>query len=353
MGQTLNNQIEIGIISSTQDTASQNIKQHLINSYDWKKEPIDSYFKERDQKNQDNQKNEESSRLTHQLEFLRSKISSYYSLNYHSTKIHLFEFTEKLINLERLDLLLGVSYFIFISKHKSASGIPALTVHSIGNWDKAELGGEPKTLSISWPDFLYNGFKNLKEEAKKENLDIQITPEVTHHGPLIKKPASFIEIGSSEKEWSVPIYGKVISKVVMKTLNDIFNNKSSENINGNATATTNSTQNQINPIDHIVAFAIGGGHYCTSFVGIYDKIHFSHICPKYFAKNLDKEMIYQAIESSKPKANLILLDWKSIPSNDKHRIFEIANQIANESKYKDLKVKKLKELKRELSEKQN
>src|SRR5581483_11013747 len=40
---------------------------------------------------------------------------------------------------------------LFASRHRAESGKPALTVHPIGNWGEAALGGKPRALSPTAP----------------------------------------------------------------------------------------------------------------------------------------------------------------------------------------------------------
>ena len=42
-------------------------------------------------------------------------------------------------------------------------------------------------------------FYTLKKKLK---LDYEVSYEVTHHGPSLDVPAMFVELGSSENQWS-------------------------------------------------------------------------------------------------------------------------------------------------------
>ena len=70
-----------------------------------------------------------------------------------------------------------------------------------------------------------------------------------------------------------------------------------------------------------IAFCIGGPHYCNNFNKILERtdIATGHICPKHALEYLDESLIRQAIEMTKEKVDLILLDWKGL-GKEKARI---------------------------------
>ena len=211
-------------------------------------------------------------------------------------------------------------YVVFPSEHRSEKNVPSLTVHCTGLWsDDTTFGGKPKSLSIAWPAFLKESFLILKQKAEANNLkDIMITPEVTHHGPFVKKPHAFIEIGSTEEQWNNAGLAKIIASTIIETLDKIFS-----------------------PDYHFnykVAFGIGGTHYCNNFIKVFLSKEFalSHICPKYATANLDDELILQALSSSEPKAEIIILDWKGI--QDRQRIKSLLESM----KIEYLKTKNIK-----------
>ena len=117
--------------------------------------------------------------------------------------------------------------------------------------------------------------------------------ECTHHGPYCNKPISYIEIGSSKKEWQIKEAGEIIANIIMEVLIGY----KEEN--------------------YRIALGIGGTHYCSNFnkIELNTDIAFAHICPKYQLERLDKEVLRQAIEKS--KASFCLLDWKGLGKNKK------------------------------------
>src|SRR6266480_1673546 len=61
---------------------------------------------------------------------------------------------------ERVDLV------IYLSKHRSESGRPSLTVHPIGNPGPAKFGGQPETLVPSTPEWMTAALRGLRHAAR-------------------------------------------------------------------------------------------------------------------------------------------------------------------------------------------
>lgn len=93
---------------------------------------------------------------------------------------------------------------LFISKHASASGAPALTVHPIGNPGRAraDMGGFPGKCPPPSPR-LAPMYRRLASVVARSPLqgDFQVSLEGTHHGPWVTSPSMFAEIGSQEAQW--------------------------------------------------------------------------------------------------------------------------------------------------------
>lgn len=248
------------IITSTKDSASINIKESLLAIYSFSR--TSEKFNEED--------------------------------IYRYNDIYLCTINKDLIYSENIDKEIeqkirlpeegGFSVFIFASKHRSAENQPALTVHPIGNWGNAKYGGNIRTLCFTNAIILKNLFLGLNNSQ-----GYNVTLEATHHGPYIEKPALFIEIGATEKEWADRNAGRIVANAVMNSL--VSENKSGK-----------------------TAFAIGGLHYPSTFNKILLRTDYliGHICPKYNLENLDEELILQAMEKTTPKSELVILDWKGL-----------------------------------------
>lgn len=215
---------------------------------------------------------------------------------------------EEIIYTENLDMekINQYDFIIFASKHKSEKNEKSLSVHVPGNWRGAELGGEAGKICKASALFLKQIFEKLKTNADKHELkDYHVTMECTHHGPLINKPCFFIEIGSTENEWTNRRAGFIIAKTISEIIEDFKENPYNE-----------------------VAVGIGGPHYCPNFnkIQLNSNIALSHIIPQY-ALPLSEEMIKEAIEKTEEEVDFVLLDWKGIGNADeRQRIIDILDK---------------------------
>ncbi|MFQ5474696.1 MAG: D-aminoacyl-tRNA deacylase [Candidatus Nanoarchaeia archaeon] len=216
-------------------------------------------------------------------------------------RIRLVTTDKNSIDCEHIDKELPSDLIIFATKHQSAAGIPSLSVHSPGNWGNAEMGGKDNFLCTAPPNLLRHALFKLEEKAKE--MEQEIVQECTHHGPALDCPVMFIEIGSSEVQWTDPKAGDIIAQTILELLDEI----------------------NIIP-KHKIAFGIGGPHHCPQFTRAIHRtdLAFGHICPKYMLTSLTKKMIEQAIQ--KPKADIVVLDWKGL-SSEKRRIKDILDSL--------------------------
>jgi D-aminoacyl-tRNA deacylase len=254
--------MNIAIICSKGDTASMTIRQALLELYPFK-ETQDLF-----------------------------EANPVYELN---TDVRLYTTETRSIYCERIDAKIGADLFIFATRHEAKSGIPSLSVHTQGNWAKAELGGVDRQLGISPACYLKEGLKKLDELGAGLKADgFDIIQECTHHGPYMEKPSLFIEIGSSEKQWGDIEPAKVIAQVIHHLIAG-------------------------EPPNCRAAVGIGGPHHTPNFkkVVLSSDIAIGHVCPKYMLAHLDKELLMQAIDKTVPKAELIILDWKGLDSKEK------------------------------------
>lgn len=206
---------------------------------------------------------------------------------------------EEIIYTKNLDLekIHSYDFVIFASKHQSEKKEKSLCVHVPGNWRSADFGGERGNVCKSSALFFKQLFEKLNENATNHNIKgYNVNMEVTHHGPLIEKPCLFIEIGSSENEWTDRKAGFVVAKTIQETIEDFKENPYNE-----------------------IAIAIGGPHYCPSFNRIQknSNVAISHIIPIYAAP-ITEEMIKEAIEKTEEEVDFILLDWKGL-GNSEHK----------------------------------
>lgn len=177
---------------------------------------------------------------------------------------------------------------IFLSKHKSASEKKALTVHPIGNWSEAKLGGKDNELTPASPHLMSALLRSIKKSAG-HLPDYDVVFEVTHHGPLLETPTLFMEIGSTEAEWT----NTDASAAMASALSSFSENKS-----------------------YPIAVGVGGGHYAPRFTetALSKKLDFGHMIPNYAIDFNDAEklssMISRAMENS--NTDLVFVHRKSM-----------------------------------------
>ena len=271
---------KIAIIASSKDTAGVNIRNNLIEIFDFE---------------QTNDK------------FDNNTVHEYNKIKHKIIKLYLID--DDLIYSESIDRKIEADILIFVSKHRSKENMPTFTIHPIGNWNNADFGGQEKKLCFSSAVLFKNLFIELNKITK--NTNYISTMEATHHGPYVEKPAIFVEIGSKETEWNNNLNGEIIAKTIINALKN-QNNK------------------------YKFAFGIGGPHYCNNFnkIILRTDFAFSHICPKYMLEKLDEEMITQAIKKTLEKIDFVVLDWKGL-GTEKQRIVELLKNFNIEVKRTD------------------
>ena len=122
----------------------------------------------------------------------------------------------RLIHADGIDQQIDAGLLIFLSRHYSANPVPVLTVHVTGNFGKAELGGTDRTLALAAPAMMQATLRSL---AKHCPNGYRVSYEVTHHGPTgLCIPSFFVEIGSTEKEWTDPVAGRAVAESVLSAV---------------------------------------------------------------------------------------------------------------------------------------
>jgi D-aminoacyl-tRNA deacylase len=243
--------MRIGIISSSADAASENIKQHLL-----------GYF-------------------------------SGQTISLGGNAVELFSYPQETIFIENLDAL-QKDLLIFVSKHQSKAAIPSLCVHTPGNWGSADVGGIPRQLCTAPAEFLKAMFIALRQH----NIGYDVVQEATHHGPFLKTPCAFVEIGSTAQEWQNPEAGEAVAQAILDVLSK-----------------------PIKPFPSVIG--IGGLHTCPNFTKlILGEYCLGHVCPKYALQDLDAEMLSQAIERTLPRPEKAMLAWKGL-GTEKERIVKL------------------------------
>lgn len=188
-------------------------------------------------------------------------------------------------------------YAVVLSPHRSTTAGKIITAHFPGNWGNAEMGGKNRTLNIAYASKIKEFIKNATRLAEWSGWPVCM--EVDHHGPTPIKPIIFVEIGSSEKEWT----SKEAAEIVAKATADMLK----------STATYESV------------FGVGGGHYAKEFTQLMLKsgLAVGHILPKYAIDDIDYSLFLQAIERSVEKTDSVVLlkDQANLGQKEKIREF--------------------------------
>ncbi len=184
---------------------------------------------------------------------------------------------------------------IFLSRHSSQSGTPTLTVHTPGNFGAAELGGLPRTVSVCPANAMADALKALTRQKTEHNLGYQVSYEATHHGPSLAVPTMFVELGSSEAQWSDKVAAAAVAEAAM------------------AAAANFGVSCQP------AVLGIGGTHYNQKFtqMALNSGVAFGHMIPKYAVSEVSDELLRHCIERTKESVGSAVVDWKGIRSEDK------------------------------------
>lgn len=208
---------------------------------------------------------------------------------------------------------LNTEFIIFATRHSSKSGKPTLSVHPVGNWGKAELGGKDRTIVKTSSALMKSYLRGLKEQQEQKNLEFEVSYEVTHHGPFLETPCCFIEIGSTEKQWRNEKAGLAVAETIME---------------------------KTSFPECKTSIGIGGLHYNPHFtqIALSTEYAFSHMCPKYALPNFDGKMLEKAINASIEGVQEIIVEYKGL-GQEKQRILSLLEK-------QSLPVKKTREIKK-------
>ncbi len=252
------------IVTSSEDPASMNIRERLLDLRRWKQ---DGSFSGHDVLAAD--------------DFLMVQVD----------RIHLDE--DHIDGRVGEELGKSISTTIFASRHSSESRIPTLTVHPIGNYSRADYGGVDGTLSPASPNLMTEALRMLAKNAS--DLDFKVSFETTHHGPLTDGPAFYIEIGSYDELWTRKDAAEAIAKTVLGAEDK----------------------------EYPTLTCVGGGHYAPRFtdLALSRKASIGHMAANYAVDALDDRSILQMSERS-GGAERVYFHRKSMPKPVYRRLVE-------------------------------
>jgi D-aminoacyl-tRNA deacylase len=197
----------------------------------------------------------------------------------------------------------SIQLLIFLSRHKSQSGTPTLSVHTPGNLSDAPLGGLPRTVSVSPASAMKEALKAMKKAQQQMNLEYEVSYECTHHGPSLDVPAMFVELGSSEKQWLDAEAAEAVAKGALAAA-------SYSNV-------------------HPTVLGVGGPHYNTKFtnLALETEVAFGHIIPKYAIGDVDADLLRQCVAKTVEPVTKAVLDWKGVKGAEKPRLLGLLAEV--------------------------
>jgi D-aminoacyl-tRNA deacylase len=242
------------IVSSAEDPASTHIKNCLLEQTNWEEEGI----------------------------FYSTPV-------YRSTamkNLTMVTIPDKKIRHENIDkevqetLHIDPTIAIFLSRHRSKTGEPTLTVHPIGNYSDAQFGGQPKTMIPAAPKMMTHLLRLINKHLRSTDLQYKVCYEVTHHGPFLRIPTLFAEVGSTEAQWSQKEPAAIIATSLLELLR------------------TYQMEGDF-PVVIPVLLGIGGGHYAPRFteIALQKNVAFGHMIPTYKIDEgaIDDEILQKTI----------------------------------------------------------
>lgn len=244
------------IVTSKEDIASMNIRDHLLRGWSWKESGAFEGFP-----------------VLLSGDFLMVTIPEIH-LDRDNIDRQVTEATGK-----ELDVV------IFASRHRAESKIPTLTVHPIGNYSKADFGGLDCRLVKASPHLMTSSLRALRQKA--DDLGFGISFETTHHGPYLETPTFFIEIGSDETFWTHKGAAEKIAEVIMTT-----QEKKAE-----------------------VVMCAGGGHYAPRFtdLALENDVSIAHMAANYALDALTEEAVMKEMIAKSSNPKMIYFHRKSMP----------------------------------------
>lgn len=210
---------------------------------------------------------------------------------YHGKNFDLVVISTPAISADWIEEKYQYDSYVFLSKHASESGTLALTCHSTGNFSEAQFGGFPRQMAIPHPHLQKSYMKHLWTK-RNDFSKFEITIEATHHGPTaLNKPALFIEIGTTQKEWNDKKLCENVAKIIVEEVCK-------------------------EPEKHKVAICFGGTHYPKKFNKelIEGEFALGTVIPKHALDTLDSALFSHILDRNK-EAKYALVDWRGLGKN--------------------------------------
>jgi D-aminoacyl-tRNA deacylase len=196
----------------------------------------------------------------------------------------------RLIEQDGLDRSVQADLLIFISRHASIEPIPVLTTHVTGNIGAADLGGKPGSVAVASPGWMHAVLHGLARHAPP---GYRVSYEVTHHGPSdLETPSLFVEIGSTEKEWTDRSAGTAAAQAILEA----------------------------EPGDILSVLGIGGNHYARreTEIALRSQTAFGHIVHTRDTGLVGTEML--DLLAQRGRAEAVFIDRKALKPGEVNRL---------------------------------
>ena len=219
------------------------------------------------------------------------------------------------VESNHLDSKIDAKLYIFASRHRAASGTPALLIHPTGNWSQITLAGREQELAFTSSWTLKTGLFKLREKKEQYSLEeFKVDLEVTHHGPTeLETPLIFMELGSSEEFWKHEEGAKAVGEAIIETA-ECFVERS--NFSG----------------ESYIGF--GGNHYAYRFhkhIIENPDVFISHIAPKHALDAITPKIVEEAFTKTIEDPIGALIDKKGARSEQRRIVSEIVEDLGKES----------------------
>ncbi len=260
------------------------------------------------------------------------KNNDFHRVDYQGCELVLGTIQNPLLDPGDIDEQFQCDLLIFASRHRSESGEPSILVHPTGNWKDAEYGGLPGRVSRTSGILIQKAYQAIKEKIKTFDLKHRASMEVTHHGPTeCETPFFFIELGSTEREWTQEHPARFVAEVILEVARFAAGWSPEQNFDGH----------WIPPEGFQVGIGFGGTHYTPLFNKLVNRTNYAtaHIVPKYFIRDLTREQIQHIIDRTMEHISFFVIDWKGMNAADKNHLLPILESF--EPEIPTLRVRKL------------
>ncbi len=203
-----------------------------------------------------------------------------------------------------------VEYVICISRHEMRNPRPLLTVHTSGNWAKAEYGGVDEKVSKANARLNCNILRVIKKLAEEQKLleKYGISLEATHHGPSLDIFVTFVEVGSTINEW----LDDKCHRMFLDLIEYIVSNFG-KLLQGSSK----------------VYAVVGDLHYSTLVEHVLNSEYdIGHIIPKYVRPS--RKSIVDSIERTYPRPDGVIIHWKSVDKETRELVSSVVKDLGLE-----------------------